>query len=154
MFPLPVANRKYRFQTGNRSKNDVSVSKTPKSVYFSILNLFPIFSYTFANWKYLVQTGRMILSRKFQIGVILNFQSICGVSKTKLNLRFRRIFFFRCQQELRAFLPAFSNGSNRKMVSEVTRGDSTKNQSKNCIERCERLRREVGPPIASNKARG
>ena len=94
MFPIPVANRKYRFQTGNRSKNDVSVSKTPKSVYFSILNLFPIFSYTFANWKYLVQTGRMILSRKFQIGVILNFQSICGVSKTKLNLRFRRILFF------------------------------------------------------------
>ena len=94
VFPIPVANRKYRFQTGNRSKNDVSVSKTPKSVYFSILNLFSIFSYTFANWKYLVQAGMVILSRKFQIGVILNFQSICGVSKTKLNIRFRRILFF------------------------------------------------------------
>ena len=62
--------------------------------------------------------------------------------------------FFRFQQELGAFLPAFSYGFNRKMVSEVTRSDSTKNQSKNCIELVHQSpQTKVGPPIASNKAR-
>ena len=61
----------------------------------------------------------------------------CFQDKIKYQV-LENFIFFRCQQELGAFLPAFSNGSNRKMVSEVTRGDSTKNKSK----------------IASNDARG
>ena len=156
MFPIPVANRRYRFQTGqNRSKNDVSVSKTSKSVYFAILNWFLMFSYT--NRKLEVpsssRNGDIVKKVPNRSNFKFSINLRCFQDKIEYQVQ-ENFIFFRCQQDLGAFSPVFSNGFNRKMVFEVTRGHSTKNQSKNCIERCERLRKEAGPPIASNKSRG